>query len=105
MIVPFGPDAVSDADADPFVAALAAGIPAIAWCRDPDLGDRFMTEMRTRLDGRDLRELPALVLELRRDAQIDGSERHVGRHIGLLWDEPDRILESTSLVNRLVEPD
>lgn len=108
LVVPFSPDRFVDPDRDPFWAALVAGIPAIVWYRRPYhevAGDRFIHEMRNLLDGRHLRELPALALQLRREAQMTSSDRHIGRHLSVLWDDPDRIPESVSGAMRLRAPE
>jgi hypothetical protein len=90
LVVPFDPDEFTDPNHDPFAAALSAGIPVILWCRDAAEGQRFITAMRSLMTGRGLRELPALVLQARQEARMTGSDRHLGRHLGLLWDDANR---------------
>jgi hypothetical protein len=73
-------------------AGLQAGVPVILWCRNHEVSARFDLTMTQLLTGRGVKELPSLVLQLRREAaRFEGPGDHPGRHVTLLWDDADRV--------------
>lgn len=73
-------------------AGLQAGVPVILWCRNHEVSARFDLTMTHLLTGRGVKELPSLVLQLRREAvRFEGPGDHPGRHVTLLWDDADRV--------------
>ncbi|WP_157591578.1 effector-associated domain 2-containing protein [Saccharothrix syringae] len=91
---------------DELTAALYAGVPVVAWCREPTLSEWFEEEIRRVLaEGGGLRRLPAHVLHLRRKASGRYDSRvRLGNHITLLWDDADRIPEPFMRAGRLRAP-
>lgn len=78
---------------DELVEALRAGVPVVLWDRRGH-GDRgFPSALRSLLDKHDPRGLPDVVKALR-IAAADGDPENdvmVGRHVALLWDDPNRM--------------
>jgi hypothetical protein len=69
-----------------------AGLPVVLWSRRPP-GEEAGSTREALLDllGRDpLGRLPDRVWEARRQAIPSKDERHIGRHLSLLWDDPSR---------------
>jgi vWA-MoxR associated protein C-terminal domain len=73
-------------------AGLMAGIPAAIWLRQ-SCGSQDKEDLAAALDPAGLRILPQHVLYLRRQAEVQASASHCGRHLTLLWDNPDRLWE------------
>ncbi len=77
-------------------SALNAGIPVILWDRRPALEPEIVRLMQSLVDG-DPAELPHRVSALRSAAAVlppAEQHRHPGRHLALLWDDPDRTVEA-----------
>jgi vWA-MoxR associated protein C-terminal domain/Effector-associated domain 2/vWA-MoxR associated protein middle region 0 len=73
-------------------AGLVAGVPVMLWCRDGRCAARFEADIPQQMYARPLLDLPALVLRLRQEAVRPGrAGEHLGRHLSLLWDDPERI--------------
>ncbi|MFJ6929656.1 hypothetical protein ACIQUP_20415 [Streptomyces nigra] len=74
-------------------AALRSGLPVVIWHRTDRSTQEFLDVVRTLL-AEGWQRLPAKVAAYRRQAAIhDGDDRdghHPGRHLTLLWDDPDR---------------
>lgn len=73
--------------------ALRAGAPIVLWDRRGLADTAFREELRDLLERHDARALPGVVKALRiaaadRDAEANAV---VGRHVALLWDDPDRM--------------
>ncbi|WP_406271249.1 hypothetical protein OH779_32290 [Actinacidiphila glaucinigra] len=78
---------------DELVEALRAGVPVILWDRRGPADPVFLSALRSLLDRHDLRGLPGVVKALR-IAAIDSDPENdvlVGRHVALLWDDPNRM--------------
>ncbi|MEU1517113.1 hypothetical protein ABZ490_34030 [Streptomyces sp. NPDC005811] len=78
---------------DELVEALRAGAPVVIWDKWGDGGATFHTALRSLLGRKDPRRLPEVVRALR-IASIDGDPEGdvmVGRHVALLWDDPNRM--------------
>jgi hypothetical protein len=74
------------------VAGLGAGMPVMLWCRDARGAAQFEADIPQQMYARPLLDLPALVLRLRQEAARHGPvPDHLGRHLSLLWDDPDRL--------------
>jgi len=74
------------------VAGLGAGMPVMLWCRDRRGAAQFEADIPQQMYARPLLDLPALVLRLRQEAARHGPvSDHLGRHLSLLWDDPDRL--------------
>jgi hypothetical protein len=101
LAMSFPPEPSAGLKTDEITAALYAGIPIIIWIRDDRLGPRFENVLREMLDGHGLRELPALLLRLRREPD---EETSLGSNITLIWDDHDRIPESFTRNTRLQAP-
>lgn len=79
-------------------AALAAGVPAAIWLRQPSTGRGGLRKDRRYLalaiKAAELRGLPRQVLDLRQEAEeAQMAATHQGRHLSLLWDDPNRTWE------------
>ncbi|GGX93567.1 VMAP-C domain-containing protein [Streptomyces hiroshimensis] len=74
-------------------AALRAGVPVVLWDRRNGIDPAFRTALRSLLDSRDPRGLPGLVKSLRISSGDRDPEEYfvVGRHVALLWDDPNRM--------------
>jgi hypothetical protein len=73
-------------------AALRAGLPVIIWHR-LDCTERDFIDGVSELIGAGLAQLPERARELRRQAlRVDPRMRdqHIGRHLTVLWDDPER---------------
>ncbi|MEV6349949.1 trypsin-like peptidase domain-containing protein [Actinoplanes sp. NPDC051851] len=75
--------------------ALALGVVALLWCRSHRLADQFMAETANQLSGLAVADLVRRVHLLRRAA--DGADNHVGTHVCLLWDDPQRLMPDAGL--------
>jgi nucleoside phosphorylase len=76
-------------------SALNAGIPVILWDRRPELAPDTAQLLQRMAQG-DPTELPHQIRALRSAAAIlppDEQQRHPGRHLALLWDDPDRTID------------
>ncbi|HEY0700565.1 MAG TPA: hypothetical protein VGD43_22510, partial [Micromonospora sp.] len=74
-------------------AALHAGIPVIVWCLEDRPIDHVEADV-THLLRHGVLGLPGTVLRLRRDAvRLGEPAGHLGLHLALLWDDPDRVPE------------
>lgn len=77
-------------------AGLTAGIPAAIWLRQPGTGRMAGRKDRKYLalavESAALAGLPRRVLDMRQEAaeQMRRNPEHRGRHLSLLWDDPDR---------------
>ncbi|MGP4084776.1 VMAP-C domain-containing protein, partial [Streptomyces sp. KR55] len=74
-------------------AALRSGLPVVIWHR----AGRSTKQFRDVLDGLladGLPRFPARMAAYRRRAAIDSADdrsaAHIGRHLTVLWDDPDR---------------
>lgn len=75
--------------ADELAVGLRAGVPVIVWHREGGgLDADFISEL---LRGNDPAAMLQRLRALRREAQHGGSD-HLGRHLAVLWDDPDRPL-------------
>ncbi|MGY0233113.1 VMAP-C domain-containing protein [Longispora urticae] len=73
-------------------AVLEAGVPAVLWCRDDRTAKRFEDETTVMLGGREVLDLPMLVLRHRQDAVRRGRPtEHLGLHLSLLWEDAERL--------------
>jgi vWA-MoxR associated protein C-terminal domain len=65
-------------------------IPIVLWtrCHEPLLN--FADELNTLVHSEPLPDLPKSVLSLRQTARQSGSKDHLGCHLVLLWDDPNR---------------
>lgn len=74
-------------------SALDAGIPVILWDHRPGALDTEMAGLLASLTADSPSDLVDHVHELRRGAGLlapEDRDRHPGRHLALLWDDPDR---------------
>ncbi|MBL7499773.1 hypothetical protein I6A84_20785 [Frankia sp. CNm7] len=82
--------------------ALRTGLPVIIWNRSPGPGDDFGEALRELVTAHDLAGLPTRARQLRlaasRQPEHDNDSVHLGRHLALLWDDPERQPERGVLV-------
>lgn len=78
--------------------AFRAGIPAIIWDREDCADDGFRAAIAAvHADGEEIAGLPRRIAALRREAlRVHPDQRHAGRSLAVLWDDPDRLPESVS---------
>ena len=77
---------------DELRSALNAGVPVILWDRRTPLGPEAASLLAGTVQGSPT-ELPHRIRALRAEvARLPAAERHRhhGRHLALLWDDPDR---------------
>jgi hypothetical protein len=79
-------------------AGLTAGLPAAIWLRQPGTGrsggKKDRKYLASAVKPAALRGLPRRVLDLRQEAEeARQAAVHPGRHLSLLWDDPDRTWE------------
>ena len=80
--------------AEPLEMALRAGIPIALWDRRPSLPEDFSKTVRHVLHGLPT-ELPERVRAVRGEAvkaDRNAAETHAGRHLAVLWDDPNRLV-------------
>jgi hypothetical protein len=73
-------------------AALHSGLPVVIWHRKESSTQEFRHALESLLAG-GLQQFPERLVELRRQAAAcnpEGQEQHLGRHLTVLWDDPDR---------------
>ncbi|MFF0741313.1 trypsin-like peptidase domain-containing protein [Streptomyces sp. NPDC004111] len=78
---------------DELSEALRVGVPVILWDRRGERDPEFRRALRALLAEHDPRGLPHLVKALRTSADATDAEEYfsVGRHVALLWDDPERM--------------
>jgi vWA-MoxR associated protein C-terminal domain/Effector-associated domain 2/vWA-MoxR associated protein middle region 0 len=101
VILAFPPPPGRSLGYDEFAAAVHAGVPLLAWCRDERDAAEFEKEIRLLIGGQGLARLPELVHSHRQRAHTDKAPDHLGRHLTLLWDDADRFPED----HRLASPE
>jgi excisionase family DNA binding protein len=75
-----------------FSAVLSAGIPVVLYTRQQDMAsNEIEMSLKALLTDNSLSDIPATVTKLRREAATSGDKRHLGLHLGLLWDDPNRL--------------
>ena len=84
--------------AELLVAGLTAGVPAAIWLRRASTGRsgyrRDRRYLALAVEAAELRGLPHRVLDLRQEAEeTQRAAAHQGRHLSLLWDDPNRTWE------------
>ena len=73
-------------------AALRSGLPVVIWHRTASTTRQYRRALETLLE-QGLQGLPDRLVELRRQAAACTPEdqiQHIGRHLTVLWDDPDR---------------
>ncbi|MCX5204505.1 serine protease [Streptomyces sp. NBC_00237] len=78
---------------DELSEALRAGVPVVLWDRRGERDPAFRNALNQLLTEHDPRQLPGLVRALRTSPGMSDAEEYfsVGRHVALLWDDPDRM--------------
>jgi hypothetical protein len=72
-------------------AALRAGLPVIVWHRSDCGGVQFREEISELMANGGLADMPIRARELRRKAMRPPiRDDHIGRHLTVLWDDPER---------------
>jgi hypothetical protein len=86
----------SDVGVREVMTALRAGLPVIMWHRTQPTSDSFSEEVYDMTDDGQISRLPIHVRKARLAAlRVDPDRRsdHLGRHLAVLWDDPDRMPE------------
>ncbi|MFI8088766.1 hypothetical protein ACIF9R_10670 [Streptomyces sp. NPDC086080] len=88
-----GPGAAEGEQLDELSEALRVGVPVILWDRREGRDPQFRSVLRALMDRHDVRDLPIVVRALRTASGTRDAEGRcvVGRHVALLWDDPDRM--------------
>jgi hypothetical protein len=87
---PVGPGRTGQQEAE---AALRAGLPVIIWHRADCGSVDFRAAVKRLISDRGLAQLPMRAKELRLAAlglEPDQRDSHIGRHLTVLWDDPER---------------
>lgn len=74
-------------------AALRSGLPVIVWQRSGRHDSHFREALSLLVAAEGLADLPVRARELRRQAlrlDPDARDNHIGRHLTVLWDDPER---------------
>lgn len=90
------PTAVNDWGLSEMMTALRAGLPAIVWHRERPSDDRFWEEIQGMTADGKVARLPVHARQSRLDAlrlAPPHLDDHAGRHLVVLWDDPDRTPE------------
>jgi vWA-MoxR associated protein C-terminal domain/vWA-MoxR associated protein middle region 0 len=91
LVLPFRPAVEQSPGQDPVLAGILAGIPVMLIFRAEQDAERVEAELKPLLE-QGLLALPEVVLQIRRKAVGQGpASDHPGRHLTLLWDDPNRI--------------
>jgi hypothetical protein len=84
---------------DIFDAILHSGTPVGLWLRDCPSQCNSHEELVQRLDCC-VNELPQRVKQVRKEARSHQPEAHIGHHLSLLWEDPNRIPANIQYTNR-----
>lgn len=71
--------------------ALLAGFPIVLWDRSGDHDTAFRSALAQLLTGKDPRELPKVVHDLRIRADEPSDQAVLGHRLALMWDDPQRM--------------
>jgi vWA-MoxR associated protein C-terminal domain/Trypsin-like peptidase domain/Effector-associated domain 2/vWA-MoxR associated protein middle region 0 len=99
--LPAAPDLTTP---DAFAAALAAGVPVIAWCRDAEHAAAFRAAVTGWVARSPVRDLTGRVFGWRQEARESPESAEFGRHISLVWCDADRVPEQFVGRGRLGPP-
>lgn len=93
LILSGPPGSVDGSNVGELEIALRCGLPVVMWHRQRSTDDHVTNAMRDFLGTDGLADLRDRARRLRLDAhrlEPHGREQHLGRHLALLWDDPDR---------------
>ncbi|MEV6603854.1 hypothetical protein [Kutzneria sp. NPDC051319] len=80
-----GPDALT--------IALVEGVPVMLWCREPGGGAAFAAAAAELVTRGGLHQIRESVRAIRGKAHRTDSADHVGAHVSLIWDDPERLID------------
>ena len=80
-----GPDALT--------VALREGVPVMLWCREPDSGEAFAAAAAELVTRGGLQQIRESVRAIRGKAHRTDTADHVGAHVSLIWDDPERLID------------
>ncbi|MFD0773692.1 trypsin-like peptidase domain-containing protein [Streptomonospora algeriensis] len=92
LVVGHDPVEYADRNQDIVHIAWTIGVPIMLWCRDDRDPDEFRRAVDRLLNAGGVLGLRRHVKELRAEAMADGRPEHLGHHLTLLWDDPERAL-------------
>lgn len=94
MVLTAPPSATARPGADELTAALRAGLPVVFWHCELPTSDALRDVVARLVEGNGLRELPARLLKLRRDAFLEtaGSGVATVSDLVVLFDDPSRLV-------------
>ncbi|TWJ21942.1 hypothetical protein JD76_02056 [Micromonospora endolithica] len=98
------PTPVNDWGLSEMMTALRAGLPAVVWHRERPSDDRFWEEIQGMTADGKVARLPVHARHSRLDAlrlAPPHLDDHAGRHLVVLWDDPDRTPELRQPVDTL----
>jgi hypothetical protein len=87
------PPSAKSSGREPFDFALSCGVPVVLWLRGSGIARaaELRAELAVLLQQVPAQQLPERLRQLRQQAEIDGGEDHLGRCLGLFWDDMDRL--------------
>ena len=89
---------------DEFAAALAAGVPIIAWCRDAAHAAAFRAAVSGWVGRAPVRDMARRVFGWRSEAPESAESAEFGRHISLVFCDADRVPDQYVSRGRLGPP-
>ncbi|KIH98247.1 hypothetical protein LP52_13745 [Streptomonospora alba] len=92
LVVGHDPVEHTDPNQDIVRIAWESGVPIMLWCRDERDPEEFRRAVDGLLDTGGVLGLRKHVKDLRSEAMATGDPAHLGRHLTLLWDDPERAL-------------
>jgi hypothetical protein len=78
---------------DALTVALREGVPVMLWCREPFRGHTFAAVAAELVTGGGLQQIRESVRTMRGRAHRTDSAEHLGAHVSLMWDDPERLID------------
>ena len=79
------------AGGDEITVGLRAGVPVVVWSRDAAVSEEFLTTVRKLLHDDTAGSVLHRIKQLRTIA-YDSQPGHVGHHLAVMWDDPERLV-------------
>lgn len=83
----------ADLGPDALTVALREGVPVVLWCREPSGGDEFAASAAELVTRGGLHQIRESVRTMRGRAHRTDTADHVGAHVSLIWDDPERLID------------
>lgn len=83
----------ADLGRDALTVALREGVPVVLWCRKSSSGDAFAAAAAELVTRGGLHQIRESVRTMRGRAHRTDTADHVGAHVSLMWDDPERLID------------